>query len=212
MDPLTMKRPRDYSADVTKGAVRLARTFSNVVSPPVIFAVLGLALSWQQLSFWPGLLWAAVFGFWVSLAPILLIVYLLRTGRITDLHMNTAQERRLPYLSSVVCTLIALTLLAVFTGPELLRCLAVYSLLSVIALGLINVFWLISIHMASITAATVISGLVFGPAAAALLAPLTMLVFLARLFLRRHTVPQLLAGALVGIVCVMTVWTSGCFR
>ncbi|MGW8318432.1 MAG: hypothetical protein ACWGPS_04240 [Candidatus Promineifilaceae bacterium] len=206
-----MKRPRDYSADVTKGAIRLARTFSNIVSPPVIFAVLGLALAWQELGFWPGLFWATVFGFWVSLAPILLVVYLLRTGRITDLHMNTAQERRLPYLSSAVGALVALILLAVFSGPELLRCLAIYSLISVVILGLINVAWLISIHMTSIAAATLISGLVFGPIVALALVPLAALVFLARLFLRRHTIPQLLAGALVGIVCVLVVMVLGCF-
>jgi hypothetical protein len=206
-----MNRPRDHSADVTKGAVRLARTYSNIVSPPVVFAVLALALAWQELSFWPGLFWAAVFGFWVSLAPILIVVYLLRTGRITDVHMNTARERRIPYLSSAVGALVALALLGVFSGPELLRCLAIYSLISVVILGLINVVWLISIHMASITAAALISGLVFGPLAALALIPLTVLVFLARLFLRRHTIPQLLAGTLVGIVCVLVVLGLGCF-
>ena len=127
-----MDRPRDFSAAARTGAVRLARTFSNVVSPPIIFGALGLALAWSERTFWEGFLWAAVFGFFVSLAPGMIVVFLFKSGRITDIHMNTAQERRLPYLSSVVGATGAVVVLNLFHGPELLRCLALLSAMLIV--------------------------------------------------------------------------------
>jgi membrane-associated phospholipid phosphatase len=203
--------PRDHSAVVTIGGIRLARTFSNIISPPVIFACLGLALAWADLPFWPGFLWAAVFGFLVSLAPILLVVYLLKTRRITDLHMNTTRERRLPYVSSVGGALMALAILGLFDGPPRLTCLAWLSVVVLSILGLINNFWLISIHAASIAAAATISGLVFGWWAALLVLPLVILVATARLYLKRHTPAQVTGGLALGVGSVLSLTLFGCF-
>ena len=75
-----MSKPKDHHAHDRIGAVRLARLFSNIVSPPVMFALVGLALALHELPLWPGLGFAAAYGFLVSLAPILIIVYLLKTG------------------------------------------------------------------------------------------------------------------------------------
>lgn len=206
------EQPRDHSATATVGLVRATRVFSNVVSPPVIFAVLALALSWYELDFWPGLFWAAIYGFWVSLAPILLVVYMLRTGRISDLHMSSTRERRLPYIAGVAGSVIALLLIQVFDGPDLLACLTLFSLVELSLLGLITVFWLISIHSASIAAATMIAGLVFGPWMSVLLLPLVGLVCLARLYLRRHTLAQVLAGLVLGVTIVTVITLLGCFN
>jgi membrane-associated phospholipid phosphatase len=206
-----MNLPRDIDAHSTIGWVRAARVFSNIVSPPVIFATLGLALSLKELPSIEGLLWAAVYGFWVSLAPILFVVYLLRTGHISDLHMNTRGERRWPYIVSFLGALVALIFIILFDGPELLYCLAVTSVIALGFLALITNFWMISIHATSMAAATVITGLVFGLAAALLLLPLLILVVWVRLYLRRHTVAQVLAGMGLGIASVAIVAASGCF-
>jgi membrane-associated phospholipid phosphatase len=206
-----MKGPRDHSAEVTIGTIRLARTFSNIVSPPVIFAVLGLALALAEAGLWPGLLWAAFFGFFVSLAPILFILFMMRHGRITDLHMNTRQERYLPYLVSTISSALVLLAIYLFDGPELLSCLTVLNIIVLIILGLVNTFWLISIHTASISAATIITGLVFGIWAAAAVSPLLLMVCWARLYLRRHTPGQVAAGLLLGLVASLALAFSGCF-
>lgn len=206
-----MNQPRDHSPASTVGWVQVARRFSNVVSPPVIFALLALALAWYELDFWDGLMWAAIYGFWVSLAPILFVVYLLQTGRISDLHMNTPQERRWPYLVSVFGAIIALLFIVIFNGPELLRCLAIFSVIELAALAIITNFWMISIHATSISAATVIVGLVFGPLPALLLLPLVVIVSWVRLYLRRHTWAQVLAGLALGVLSVYAVTLFGCF-
>ena len=193
------------------GLVKAARIFSNVISPPVIFAALGLSLSWYELPFWDGLFWAAVYGFWVSLMPILFVVHRLRTGQISDLHMNTTRERRMPYLMSVAGSLIALLILALFRGPQLLICLSLFSAIELGILGLINDFWKISIHATSIAAAAVIVGLIFGPLAALLLLPLVIVVCWVRLYLHRHTSAQVVAGLALGITTPLMMAQFGCF-
>jgi membrane-associated phospholipid phosphatase len=206
-----MRAPKDHNAESTVGLVRTARIFSNLISPPIIFAGLGLALSWHELSFWSGLFWAAIFGFWVSLVPILFVAHRLQTGRISDLHMNTTQERRLPYIVSVAGSLIALLIISVFDGPHLLQCLSVFSAIVLAILGVINDFWKISIHAASIAAAAVIVTLVFGPRFGLLLLPLVIAVTWLRLYLRRHTVAQVVAGLIVGIFTPLVLTLFGCF-
>ena len=205
------QRPRDLSPSATIGKVRTARIFSNFVSPPVIFAVLGLALSLKELPSIQGFLWAVLFGFWVSLAPILVVLYMMKIGRISDLHMSSTRERQIPYIASVVCAIIALALISFFDGPELLRCLALFSLIEVAALAIITRFWLISIHATSIVAAAIISGLVFGVWAAIALLPLIIIVCYVRIYLRRHTLTQVMAGALLGVITVWLVTILGCF-
>ncbi len=206
-----MNTPRDNTAEMTTGLVRVARIFSNVVSPSVMFAVIGLAVAWKELPFWEGLLWAAVYGFWVSLMPILLVVYMLRTGRISDLHMSNTRERRLPYLASVIGSLIALAIIQLFNGPDLLRCLAIFSTLELAALAVITNFWLISIHATSIASVTIISGLVFGWWTLILLLPLVVTVCWVRLYLRRHNVQQVVAGLALGVITVWVLIQIGCF-
>ena len=206
-----MSVPRDHSASTTVGAVRAARLFSNVVSPPVIFALLGLAMALAELPLWPALFWSAVYGFWVSLAPIIYVVYLLRSGRISDLHMSATGERHSPYVVGVLGSITALVLIAAFGGPYLLLCLAIASTITLAALALITYFWLISIHATSISAAALIMGVVYGPWAAILLLPLVAVVSWVRLYLRRHTLAQVAAGLALGVGVVAVVTWFGCF-
>ena len=206
-----MTIPKDHNSAVTKGRVRTARIFSNVVSPPVVFAVLGLALSLTALPFFQALLWAAIYGFFVSLMPILVVIYFLHTNRIGDLHMNLPEERRSPYLVSVTGAIIYLVLVQIIDAPELLTCLALFSLIALGSLGFINLFWKISIHAASILSATLIAGLVFGPFIAFLLSPLVIVVSWVRLYLHRHTIAQVAAGLVLGLVIVVALALTGCF-
>ncbi len=205
--------PRDRTLATTTGLVKAARVFSNLVSPPIMFALLGLAVAWRQAAFWPGLAWAALYGFWVSLMPILFVAYLLRTGRIAELHMSNNRERHLPYLVAVTGAAVAGLLIWAVRGPELLVCLAVFNALELALLGLINAAWLISIHATGMTATTLLAGLIFGPLVAWALTPLLLLVCWARLFLKRHSLAQVLAGISLGVVSVLALATlTGCFQ
>ena len=180
-----------------------ARIISNLVSPPMVFAVLGFVLAWSELPFWQGLIWGAIYGFFISLVPIMIVIYMLKTGRVQDLHMSDTRQRRIPYLVSVLGALVTYGLVKWLGGPEVLGVLALTNALGLGILGLVNQYWLISNHMASITSAVLFMGVVFGIVVGLVLSPLIGLVFYARCILRRHTFWQLIAGFVVG---AGTVW------
>jgi membrane-associated phospholipid phosphatase len=190
---------------------RAARLFSNVVSPPVIFALMGLALSLYSLPVPQALAWAATYGFFVSLLPILFVMWMLSSGRIAELHMSDTAERHLPYLVAILCAIAFLLIVTYAGGPELLHCLALFNLVTLSALALINSRWLISFHATAIAAAWTMVGLVFGWQASLLLLPVVFLVVAVRLYLRRHTLAQVFAGLLLGIISVASLTLIGCF-
>ncbi len=191
--------------------MRVSRVFSNTVSPPTLFAVLGLLFALVSLPLPQALLWAAIYGFWVSLAPILFILWLLRSGRIKELHMTDRRERHLPYTVSALCSGIFLLIGLLFGAPELLICLAIFNVIELFLLGVINAFWLISIHAAGIAATTVLVAYVFGVGSGLLVVPLVILVVAVRLFLKRHTPAQLATGMALGVVSVWILTFFGCF-
>jgi membrane-associated phospholipid phosphatase len=206
-----MNIPRDFEVQNRTGLVKFARVFSNVVSPPVMFAILGLVISLKTLSFWPGLGWAAVYGFLVSLAPILVVVYLLKTGRITELHMSNTSERHLPYATAVAFALLAFGIVTWFDGPEMLRCLLIFNVIELAALAIINIWWLISIHATGAVATWLILALVFGWGISLIALPFVLGVIWVRLYLKRHTPLQIIAGVALGVFSVLSLTLIGCF-
>ncbi len=209
--PSAMTKPRDHYIGDRVGVVRMARLFSNIVSPPVMFAVLGLVLALYELPFVPALAWSALYGFFASLAPILFVLYLLRIGRVAELHMSNTGERHLPYLVAVLGSALVYVLISAFSGPELLRCLSLLNIITLLLLGVINTMWLISFHTTAAMAMVTVMALVFGPGVGALLLPVVALVTAVRLYLKRHTVAQVVGGLFMGMGAVYLATLFGCF-
>lgn len=206
-----MSIPKDtYKADRV-GWVRFARVLSNVISPPTMFAATGLALGIFERSLWPGFGWGALYAIIISLLPMLMIVYLLRTGRIGDLHMSATHERHIPYLTAAASGAAVYALMTFLNGPVLLRCLSVFNVITLSSLALINSRWLISIHATAAAATWLILTLVFGAVVGLVVLPLAILICLVRLYLRRHTVAQVAAGAVLGLSVVLAMRAAGCF-
>ncbi len=206
-----MTVPRDTHKADRIGMVRVARTISNIISPPIMFAITGLALGVYERPFWPGLAWGAVYSLLIALTPMVVIIYLLRTGRISDIHMSAINERHIPYLIAVISSAVAYALLVLFDGPMLLRCLAILSFITLGALGLINTRWLISIHATAAASTWLILSLVFGWVVSLVLLPFVVLICLVRLYLKRHTPAQVLAGVVLGVSGVLLMRLFGCF-
>lgn len=206
-----MTVPRDtHEADRT-GMVRVGRILSNIISPPIMFAAIGFALGVYERPIWPGLAWGFVYGSLVAVTPLLVIAWLMHIGRIRELHMSNTQERHIPYLTSVISSAVAFLILTLFNGPELLRCLSVLSAITLGVLGLINTKWLISIHATAAGATWMIATVVFGWVAGAILLPFVILISAIRLYLKRHTPAQVLAGLALGISTVLAMRAFGCF-
>ena len=176
-----------------------ARAVSDLVSPPVVWALLVIPVA-LQYSRTPteALLWSALYSLFICGIPIGFVAYMVKIGRISDIHMKERRERLRPLLLTIICTIIVWWLLRTWNAPPALPLLALISLIQITIIALITMVWQISMHMMSIAGATIATGIIFSVGAGLLLVPLVPLVGAARLKLKRHTPAQVIAGTIIG--------------
>lgn len=181
-----------------------ARVVSDIVSPPIVWAVIVLPVAIQYAPE-QALFWAVLYSIPICLLPIIYIALMVWQGKIGDIHMKERRERYRPLLVSIVCTGFALWLLRLLNAPNIFPLLALISLVQISVIALITLAWQISMHAMSISSAMVAVGIIFSLSVAILLLPLVVLVGTARLRLQRHTPAQVIAGILVGALVPLLV-------
>ena len=142
--------------------------------------------------------------------PIIFLSVMRHVTLITDLHVDVMEERLYPYLFTALCYLVAAYYLYYCHSPQWFIMFMVGSTVTVLLMALINLKWKISAHMAGIggVIALIYQLHVQGLNAMDLLWLLCLIVLLAgllgtaRLVLKKHDVWQVLAGAVVGFLCV----------
>lgn len=194
----------------SKGFVGRVRMFTNIVSPPVIYIVLGYAVALYQMPTIVGFGWGTLYAWMVALMPLLYVVWLLRSGRIQDINM-TKQQRNIPYLVAVLSALLMSAFIWFGDGPRYLFHLTLLNVIALGSMGLINLRMQISNHATAIVSAMWVSGFVFDKWIGLMLLPVVVVVCAARLYLRRHTPSQVAAGLALGTVAVMALLLTGCF-
>jgi hypothetical protein len=175
------------------------RIVSNLLSPPVVWTGLILTIAFRySTSHLQAILCAAVYNGFVCLAPLLDIIWMIRRGSITDIHMKIRRERLLPFFVSILSTALTRMILQLFDAPTIMLIVASIMLAQLFVMALITLVWQISFHTMSITGAVVTIAINFGTMPALLLMPLIPLVGVARLRLQCHTLAQIVAGILIG--------------
>ncbi|MCB0428909.1 MAG: hypothetical protein KDD54_02260 [Flavobacteriales bacterium] len=138
--------------------------------------------------------------------PIITALVLLRNGMIETLHMETKEERRLPFLATAIYYFTAYYLLAKLPLPRIIMLLQLGATLSVILVLLINLRWKISVHMTGIggfVGAVIGISFELGADLRTLLGVLIIcagLVASARISLKMHKPAQVYAGFLLGVL------------
>lgn len=185
------------------------RWVSDVLSPPVIWALLAFPVAYHaDGGQGNALVYALVYGTMVCWLPVLYIAWNVRNGNITDLHMKVREERIRPFIVTIAGSTVALALLIAINAPRLMPMFTLFTLIQLGLMTLITVVWQISIHAMSITGAVVAAGAMFGVGPALVLFPLVPLVGAARIKLGRHTLSQILAGAGVGALMTVLLFTA----
>ncbi len=142
-----------------------------------------------------GLAWAAVVLLIVTGIPLAYLTLGKRRGWVSDFEMTQRGERPRFIAVSLSCDVIAFLALSAFGGPLLLRVMVLTYLCLGVKMFTISSFWKISLHMVSVGGFSTALVFVFGaPALSAFLS--LPLVAWARWQRRKHTVAQLIAGAL----------------
>jgi membrane-associated phospholipid phosphatase len=187
-----------YTQPELKSEKKIARLISNVTQPPVVsiptFAIINyILLGFNNSLIITTICW--IFGAFIPITTSLIIIRKMHT----DMDITDRTKRTLPLFLAICSYLIGFFVLLSMGAPALTTALMfVYSSNTLIIL-FINLSWKISIHTMGVAGPTValtylfgLSGLLFG-----LLIPLVMW---SRVKLKKHTISQVLAGGIVGVI------------
>jgi hypothetical protein len=186
-----------------------ARIVSDVISPPVVWAVTSVPLSiYADAGAGRAGLYAMIYVVLVCVLPIVYIALMVKRGKITDIHIKVRRQRIIPYVVSIVCAGLATLLLWLLNAPPLVTLFALFSMLMVTIMLIVTTKWQISMHSLGITSAVFALGGMFGVGTAAFFSPLIPIVGAARVTLKRHTVAQVIAGGCVGAVMTLILFAA----
>ena len=200
-----MKRPRSLSP------LTLARTVSLVFRPSyyptVAFAVL-LTMTYLSLLPWSFKLWLlAVVYLFTVLIPWGGVVLYRKAHGWSAAELRHRRRRFVPYLLHIVSYLCCLSIIQNVHMPSFAGALIVASLLLQCGCTVVNIWWKISMHSAAAGAA--VGALVayslllnYNPVWwLCLLLLVAGCVMSSRMVLRQHSLAQVLAGFIYGILC-----------
>jgi hypothetical protein len=185
-------------------ANRWARWISVLFDSSILSLPVFLSFGWIAAGM-AGLAWAALALLIVTGIPLAYLTLGKRQGWVSDFEMSQRGERPRFIAVSLSSDALALLALSALNGPHLLRVMVLTYLCLGVTMFAISSFWKISLHMVGVSSFSTALVFVFGaPALSAFLA--LPLVAWARWQRRKHTVAQLVAGALGGALITALVF------
>ena len=177
---------------------KIARLISNVTQPPVVSIPTFAIINYVLLGFNNSMVITIICWIFGAFLPITTSLILIRKMHI-DIDITDRTKRTLPLFFAVCSYLIGFLVLLSMGAPALTTALMLIYSTNTLIILFINLSWKISIHTMGVAGPTValtylfgISGLLFG-----LLIPLVMW---SRVKLKKHTISQVLAGGIAGII------------
>jgi membrane-associated phospholipid phosphatase len=206
-----MAQQREFTSDElsedTLAPPRLARTISIVFSPPFVAIATYLFVAFAEPQpFLVGLGWALLTIVIQMLPGSILYFYRRKRGQYSDADVSRRQDRNELYLVGACAVLASVFILDWLHAPRPLEALAIGTLALGVLCGLINVFWKISMHAATIASLATITALYAAPIGAVLWV-CALAVGWARVKTRNHTPMQVLAGLIAAAVMMYTSFT-----
>jgi membrane-associated phospholipid phosphatase len=173
----------------------LARILSTVFNPFLtafaLFVILAHIGAKDTLDFWRLLF---ISTFFTSLGPMLYVFWLYANDYISDLDMSVRAEREMILTAFVVFDLFGAATLWLVHAPRLMIAAMLGYLVSTLIVQYITRYWKISTHALGITAPLTALTLLYGRQPLPFMVLIPMVCW-ARVYLKSHTIMQVLAGA-----------------
>lgn len=177
----------------------LARILSTIFNPFLtalaLFVILAHIGAKDTLDFWRLLF---VSTFFLSIGPMLYVFWLYATDRISDLDMSVRAERELVFSAFVVLDVLGAIALWILHAPRLMIAAMLGYLVSTLIVQYITRYWKISTHAIGITAPLAALTMLYGRQPLPFMVLIPMVCW-ARVYLKAHTIAQVVAGAALAI-------------
>jgi membrane-associated phospholipid phosphatase len=178
---------------------RAAQIISIVGLPPLLAIATILALSSRAIADpVEAVRVALVSSFFIAIAPVLYIVYLLKHNKISGgADLQHREERWRPYLVGIGSCVVGFLVLLRLQAPGSILVLTLCYAINTTVMAVITQRWKISAHAAGAALPATALYAFFGTAALAFAVVVPMVCW-ARVRVKMHTVAQVSAGALLG--------------
>lgn len=178
---------------------------TETFQPPVVVTIQLLASPVIEPGFPQTVVYGALAALFVCVIPLVLLLVLVRLGKVTDHHVSDRKQRAPVLLMALGSILAGLLVLAALGAPQSVTAMVLAVVGGVVVLAVVSPFWKMSGHAAAISCSAVIAVLMLGAAWIPLLL-LVPAVGWSRVVLRAHTVAQVVAGSLFGGVVMAGIW------
>lgn len=178
----------------------ISTTFNPVITPLITFSLLIAAD--QQLNLAEKFEFSEITDLFASGLIILCLFIFIRLGFISSPDIPDRRQRSFPLAIAAIILFIGFLALSSAHAPSLIQSLMLCYTTETLIVAIISYWWKISIHTSSMACSLVALTVQFGMT----ILPFYLLLLLvskARIVLKRHTIAQVSAGALLGIVLTM---------
>jgi membrane-associated phospholipid phosphatase len=193
------------NAGTVRAKNRAARWITETFQPPVVVTVQLLISPLTEAGFPGTMAYGALAALFVCVIPLLLLLVLVRLGKVTDHHVSDRRQRAPVLLMALASSVAGLLVLNAVGAPESVIAMVLGVVGGVVVLAGVSPFWKVSGHAAAISSSSVIAVLMLGPAWLPLLV-LIPAVGWSRVVLRAHTLAQVIAGSLFGGLVMAGIW------
>ena len=184
---------------------RTAKWLTEVFQPPVVVSLQLLVSPLAQPGF-PGTIgYGALAALFVCVLPLVVLLVLVRLGKVTDHHVSDRKQRAPVLLMALGCIALGLLVLGAVDAPQSVIAMVLAVVGGVAVLAVVSPFWKMSGHAAAVSCAAVVSVLMLGAAWSPLLL-LVPAVSWSRVVLRAHSLAQVVAGSLFGGLVMAGIW------
>jgi membrane-associated phospholipid phosphatase len=185
--------------DADRGKRKWAAAISNVTIPPVIAVLTFTLINYSLSSGLPFIVLTFLTTLFTAIVPLSILIIWARRTNAYELDISARTDRNHPLLLAAVSYFFGTAVLLIIHAPILTATVMFGYFAGTLFLFLVNLRWKISIHTMGIAGPTTVLIFVFGYWGA-LLALLLPPVIWSRVYLKKHTVAQALAGAAVGFL------------
>lgn len=181
---------------------RTADLISNLAAPPILavptFVILGVHDQLQNKTSAANLLLGLAIAIICGVIfPIGLVLMLRSRGIVSDLHISIRQQRTIPYLGGILSYLVGFALIYNLIGVGILSAVMLCYAVNTLIILCINFGWKVSAHATGLGGPLAALTLIFGWGVWPLYV-LVPIVNWARVFLKAHTLGQVIVGTCLG--------------
>ncbi|MGW9425555.1 hypothetical protein ACWGSU_30095 [Streptomyces koyangensis] len=186
---------------------RSARLITEVLAPANLVIAILVAIGWHSTASLSGIGWGLLAGLFCGGLPIAFIIAGARRGHWTDKHVKVRSQRWVPLSATLASVFVGTALLALLDAPQEVLALVFAMIAGLLLTMLVTIWWKVSVHTA--VASGVVSILAVATSLWALLgyAGVAAIAW-SRASLRDHTPAQTVAGAVLGAVAAISVFSA----